>query len=342
MQLDIDAPDQEIANFPDHGMTAILTSNLDGHSFNFDRGFAIGILLLKLFLGEAQGVDFKTELEQEILSLQQQRNQAGQSAFLIFRATGDADFNATEDEPINYGEDYGLCLTDFDKETIRRRFSDLINSVVTSLILFMDEESDTYIEGVIDRLYFVDKEGRIVYPGRLTMSVNATLARRFDAKTKEDIGEFSKGLVKDRELYRVSRLLAKSLQHRPDNLRSFLFVWTALEIFINQTYFAYEIERMGHLIRENSLTVSEQNFDKMMKSLKKSTNLDQKFIVISALLASDTFETDNTEFFFLKGERNKLAHGEEIADADLPTKRVQTLLRKFLRLHLSTKKAKMQ
>jgi len=80
--------------------------------------------------------------------------------------------------------------------------------------------------------------------------------------------------------------------------------------------------------------MSKEFFSRIKSVLKDKYRLQDKFLVISSLLGPSSAEIDYKAFDALKKVRDRLTHGEEIADVDLPTSQVQALLRKLLRLHL--------
>lgn len=62
--------------------------------------------------------------------------------------------------------------------------------------------------------------------------------------------------------------------------------------------------------------------------------ISHKFTLIASWLSLEAAEEDIKEFMRAKKERDKLSHGQDLVEADLPVKEVQKLVRKYLQLHL--------
>ena len=176
------------------------------------------------------------------------------------------------------------------------------------------------------------------------------------------VSDLYKILIANQNLERVVRLLVSSLKTDNDVLRSFLFGWMALEIFINKAFSIYEprffneisighfpevlpqfLDRIQQVIKDKDifsgndfLTILRENSEKIRSEMQGNKyRLSDKFALVVSFIALESAEEDVKEFMTAKKQRDDLLHGQNIVEAKLPVEAVQKLTRKYLQLHLA-------
>ena len=123
----------------------------------------------------------------------------------------------------------------------------------------------------------------------------------------------------DIDLKNINRLLLDANLEYKDNLRSFLYIWTAMEIFIGIANKNYK----SRFTKKNLLTKKQERSD-----------LARNFHSISSLLTNHKHQKDFNEFKDIKMLRNSFIHENKASENELPTDRLKTLLKKYLSLYL--------
>jgi len=116
-------------------------------------------------------------------------------------------------------------------------------------------------------------------------------------------------LVRHRWLLRVQGLLLASLSNSDDPLRAFIFAWFALELLTHKLAEVYAPPGTRNRIRD-------------------------RFNAVSQALDGAGGGRD-AAFARARVIRNALLHGDDVIIDTLPSRSVQALVRKYLRLHLS-------
>lgn len=315
------------------GLKAILTSDIDHHLFIKDRGDAIKKMMGTASLGSKGSNDLEPKLNENINCIREQRKkQFNSGCFIIFEFTGKVEaldnLHTSPSEPLRDFGDFTINFDIVDEAEIKNKFKNKINHILTSLLLVNNYQ----IDKVTDGLYLLSKEGKVYYSysprvGKLkaipTIPINDVFL--------EQISNYSQIFSKTTDFERVCRLLIQAAIECDDNLRSFLFAWTALEIFINKIFKEYK-PKFLETYKVNQLpSLNQKLFDRLEED---ECSIQDRFIVISSLLSQEDAEEDLDKFRSVKKVRNDLVHGEDIDEDSLPTPSVVSLLRKYLKLHL--------
>jgi hypothetical protein len=115
-------------------------------------------------------------------------------------------------------------------------------------------------------------------------------------------------------------------------MRSFLAVWTAIEIFINKTFKAYEEPFFRELNEGDYPDARRQYFERLRDVMKDKYRLIDKFRLIAFQLRPEKADEDVSQLNWAKKDRDNLLHGQEIDKASLPVRTVQELARRYLHL----------
>jgi hypothetical protein len=197
-----------------------------------------------------------------------------------------------------------------------------------------------------------DGMARIEEDGQRSRSVGISGEMRWHVRTSyndaaPEEAESLMGRLEAQELRKIIDLFAKSLDPKNDRLSSFVLAWAALEIFVKVVFDSYSLDHISDKVR--SLTDSPYSGRvkralKNYKSKKDKYPLVVRFIVVAALAAEppgkrvENLDRDVSDFENIYQVRNAVYHvGElDVAEASLPTAtvEVQSLLSKYLRLHL--------
>jgi hypothetical protein len=197
-----------------------------------------------------------------------------------------------EANPERSEKDFGEYAVNFDAinvEKVTESFRDRAAALVSSLAI---SSSGHYpVEHITDGVYLVNGDGKVVYPFHTKdFEGPVSIIDHFDLAVLDLNPRYAEALVGDKEMRGVSTLLAYSLEVSTDRLRTFLFTWTALEIFINKT------------------------FSSVYKTQNKN-NIVDKFSVIASHLSGESSDEHIEQFKRIKGIRDRLVHRGEYEEA---------------------------
>jgi hypothetical protein len=139
-----------------------------------------------------------------------------------------------------------------------------------------------------------------------------------------------------KELNRITNLLARSLNTAAeDKFRSFVFGWTALEIFINKVFRQYEKAFVDAVISEADVDGASRYFERVTQVMEDKYRLVDKFSVIAAVLCGESSDADIDQLKRIKKARDNLVHGQDILETSLPNTELRELMSKYLREHIN-------
>lgn len=306
----------------------ILCANTSKYSIHSDRGLAVGTMMLKGLIGKGGEGEFEDHLETAVNSIKEERAKKYASGpFVVFSLGGETEVDLSKST-----KDVGQFVIAFDavdKERIKESYNEFINQHLTSL--FLVTKRDFRVNKVFEGFH-LEEDGKVFYSYTFSSSGTATVSNPLTEEIAKKLGDYFK-LKKNTGLDDICRLLVRASSEQSDKLRSFIFAWTALEIFFNKTFRFYEQKFLEkHTI--DSLPVLAQHFFKRLRDVMKGKySLKDKFIVIVSMLSDDA-ENDLQQFVNAKKVRDKLLHGEDIEENELPINDVIRLARKYLALHL--------
>lgn len=299
---------------------------------NFDRGSALGRMMLKFVVGQPSSTGFDEAIRAEIAEIQaERRNKQGGSSVLVFEANGDTD---TVSRAIR--EDHGdfmVTFDMFDKDELRRRHKQQIETMKLALCMLSDAPSKFSL--LTDDAYLTNDEARIIYSVNFKFSAEATLSRTASIEQLREIPAHYAKLETAGAFASVQRLFSQMAEFRADKLRAFLFGYAALEILISKLFKRYEGEFLAPLTSAGQPTLRERFLDRLKEVMKDKYRLTDKFVVVAALLfpnaAKAELEADYERFRCLKDRRDTIAHGDEFVEEALPVNEVSSLLLKYIK-----------
>jgi hypothetical protein len=124
-----------------------------------------------------------------------------------------------------------------------------------------------------------------------------------------------------------------------DHLRTFIFGWTALEIFINKVFSRYGGDFVSSGARVPETSRYSERITRAIENDKYP--LLDKFAIIAAVLMSESVVSDVdeydrvvNEFQGMKDVRDTFFHGQDVPETSLPNVELQSLFAEFLRRHV--------
>jgi len=319
-----------IATYPEMRSEAILAYDLDDHLFHVDRARALGLMMLKGFVGQGGEGSFGDRLERELAEIRETRKKdIGSGVFLVYKSEGEVDsWNPRNSKEL---EGFTIAFEGTPKGPIRQVHQAPINGVLTSFALGSDNVCG--VKKIADGIYFIDNAGKPAYSVDFKVAGSATVSTSLKLGVVEYVEKYAKVLSGHPELVDPARLLLQSLSDESDRLLSFLSIWSGLEIFVNKVFRSYEVTMFPKDEKKTSNAVPEPVVNRIREVMKDKYRIVDKFSVVSSLLAPDDAKADLAKFKIIKDIRDKLMHGGELELKALPIQDTQVLLRKYLRLH---------
>jgi hypothetical protein len=329
---DPDKGDIEVFKSDDGLISAVFTPDLRSHSYNADRGRAVGLFMLRGFTGQNKVVDFLSALEKEIQAIQEQREKnVGTSEVLVIHIIGEVDVVLSG--PMRTESDFSVAFDLIDKEDIKAKYRNTISAIMSAVSLSTNPPSD--VRRLLSDVYLKDDSGNCLYSISFSMSAEAYTSSRVSDEITALIAAHARSLLRLEPLSRVTRLLLQTSDKQNDRLRSFLSGWSALEMFLNKTFLFYEQEFIRRSLIDNAPSGIERYIDRIKDAIQRGKYpLLDKFIMIAACLGGATIEADIEIFRNLKDTRDDFFHKQEIVENNLPVAELRTLLARYLRAHI--------
>jgi hypothetical protein len=297
-----------------------------------NRHLALLSMMLRAMIGDPLTPDFPERLAEETAKVERQRLDAiGTDPVVVIEMNGDIDAAIPSNARVI--QDFFLCFDAFDKKALHDQLQSKVSAVLTALRIGADGRYEFH--PVVDGSYLTTDDGQVVHSasfeaGALGMYVSSRLTAAQLAQVAVDIPL----VLKAGGLERVIRLHAQSLNKATDNYRSFVASWSALEILVGKLFPIYQRLLAAELRAVSEGPGLQAYLDRVADVMGDKHNLADKFSVLSVYLDDEKQTDELSTFRSLKNVRDQLAHGEDIAEASLPTKEVQRLFDKYLRNHL--------
>lgn len=328
-------PDLTLFNDQAQGIRVNLTANANIHLRLLNRHLALLTMMLRSMIGAPLAPDFGERLAEETAKIDRQRLDAiGADPVVVIEVNGDID--ATIPSNARAIQDFVLCYDAFDKKVLRDQLQSKVSAVLTGLRL--GAEGRYEFRFLADGSYLTTDNGQIVHSTSFEAgSVGVYVSTGLTAAQRAQVAAAIPLVLKAGELERVIRLHAQSLNKATDNYRSFIASWSALEILIGKLFPAYQRLLAAELRAVSQAPGLHVYLDRVADVMGAKHNIADKFSVLSVYLDDEQCADEVTIFRSFKKIRDRLSHGEDIAEASLPTQEVQRLFDKYLRNHLRRK-----
>ena len=319
----------------DSSVRAILTGRPDEHCYELDRAQAVGYLMLKGMVGQREKDELKPEVENGIARIRDRRKEElGASETLVFVAEGEA--HADFSQPNRETDDYVVGFDIINKKTIVDAYGDQVNAALAALCLAAEHET-IQVKHVRGDVYLINELGKPLYSFEFSASFEGYSSRRTTSEIIREAQGQAVKLMSKRALSKVYRLLIEAVSRDNDELRRFMFGWSALEMLVNNVFSEYEKQFVQRLLEADPASHTHRYFKRIREVMKGKYNIADKFIVMAACIGDGSVETDIQEFIKIKKIRDALFHDKSVADKTLPTFATVELLKKYLRLHIKYK-----
>lgn len=305
----------------------LLCSEISTYASNSDKNNAANMIMLNRLTGATEQTNIQTILESNIKLIEAQRNKKYPTGpFIIFESMWDSDINISQETTHNLGSTT-LLLKKINIDVVKKKHDQLINNHLTAL--FLVALDDFTINKIFEHIYLTENN-TIYYPGLSSFGGSATFSNALTTESTEKLKEYIFKLGDNNQYNRITRLLFRASSNKSDNMKSFIFAWTALDIFLNKLFKIYKPKFF--------FKYTENEAPEVVKNIFEKTNdqysLMEKFIIIISIVHVD-IEIDVNKFKRIKKLRNDFIHGnKDIKETDLPTDELINLVRKYLTLHL--------
>jgi hypothetical protein len=324
--------DLELINDSKIASRAFLTSRPDIHTFEGDRGLAVGHLLLRgISYSRKTKEEYKRYVANEVEETQVARKKKfGDGPYLVITCDGETpNINHLN---LNDFEDFFICMDGFDKSKIRSRCRQFVSEILNTLALL--EAKNTSIRKVTDCVVFIQEDGKPIYSYTLTGGTASVYVSKPLADEQLNLlRELYRLVSEDTEMQRVRWLFRSSFEAEEDPLRSFLAAWSALEIFVNKSFQHYENTLFDGFRNKEYPEIQRKFLYRIREVMKDKYRLADKFAAICFQLSPGTADEDLQIFMDVKKIRDDLIHGNSVDESLLPIKSIHGLTSKYLRLH---------
>gem|GEM_PF-879797 len=307
-------------------------------------GAAVDAMILRCF-ADLSASDLEAAVAtatSEIIAEREGKTRAGRTV-LVLEANGDIVPSAHSARASDCGE-FIVCFDAVDEEAIEQDYR--ADEDAMKLALALDTSSPGSFTALSSGVYLTNEEGKPVYNLSYRRYAETALAMRLREDAPGRILARYQRLRQPGDLERVQRLfvqMADVKTGRLDRLRAFVSGWTALEILIGKAFKDYEEEFLAPLTKADHPTLRERFLKQVRDVMQDKYSLADKFDVVAAALfrsAPDSEVQDDCETFRkLKRIRNKVYHGEDYPERDLPVDELAGLLRKYVLGYVEAGKA---
>ena len=332
-----ETPAIELVVDSNRDMLAVVSNRPDDLCDQCDWGTGIANLLLTQIFVRNAGLDLtKPDESSDVIAKEVEKVREARKAdfgdgpCLVLKIKGSV--AAFPLEHTTEYRDFTISLGSSPKALIHQTSRPVITSVITALT--MAHAHPITLKKLSDRVVFFSTDGKPVYCYDFTARGHGYVSSAMSRTEVESAGKWYANLVAEPSLEKVCRLLTASLQTDGDMLRAFLSSWTALEIFVNARFSGYERQVFETVDEGNVPGTRRQYVDRIREVMKDKYRLADKFEVISCQLCPSDADKDLADFQKAKKLRDKMTHGDDVTESELPVVIVQNLVRKYLRLHV--------
>lgn len=323
------------------GITVVLTNDVNRHCLVLDTGLACTGLLFRGIFSDKKIHEVPIEIDAELKKIQEERVSKNKNcAYAVIIINGHKELDIKEDDQIDTGK-FRVCFDSVDKELLIERHKETVQSIVSSLSISTGPEY--YAEKISSGLYFIDSNNKPLYVFSIKCGRPRLIcANQINTEKEQEISEIIGLSIGNQQLKTPLRLLTQSLETTQDELRAFVFAWSALEILTNKIFSTYEEKFISNIESVHNSHGVNQFLMRIKEVMKDKYRLTDKFSLIASFLSneSDKITEDIESFKNMKKMRDSIFHGEEFDEETLPVENARRLVAKYLMAHmLSTKMA---
>jgi hypothetical protein len=312
------------------GKKVFLTGYTHDSLNHIDSVHTIGIALTAMFRGEAwdpnQFGPYLAETQQDRI-----RRYGDSAAFLVVEASHEADAASIGTIGQSEDRDYCLAITNGFKDAARERHKHFLDQ--SQIFLSFAMPSVAGFEETGSCIVADHPSGKPLYVLSASMTGRLSLSSPIPEDGPEQFATLFQHSGELDSFQTVFRLSACSASNARDNLRAYLFAFTALEVFVCKCIHWYKTQLEGLTERDHSPKI--HTYIERLRQRKEEHVLSYKFALIASFLALDNLDETITKFDQAKKCRNDIVHGAPFDEAALPIDKVRNWLGELMRLHLA-------
>jgi hypothetical protein len=286
-----------------------------------------------------------TRFREHVSATAQERKQryGTVSAFMILEASHEE--KASRIMPIGESaeRDFCLALPNGFRDEVEERHKTFLQQAQSFLYFAIPSVSGLQMVGSC--ILADHPGGKSLYVLTGSFSARPSILRPFPT-TLEDGPELLVSLFDhsvELEAYQTTfKLFAGSATNVRDNLRAFLFAFTALEAFLSRFFKRNKQTLSQH--RSLALSSEIRDYVEAIEKRRKDQGRTEddypiayKFALIGSYLSFDKLAETMDDFDNAATERNAVAHGLDLDEAKLPTEKVWALLGRVVRHYIALK-----
>jgi hypothetical protein len=120
-----------------------------------------------------------------------------------------------------------------------------------------------------------------------------------------------------------------ALQER-DFLKQFIYYFLVIEVLTHQTFKELDYSASIGQLNNIPLRIASSVTEFLIECQKETKNLSERFVWCAMLKWDEISDADITQFKIIKKFRDKIYHGEEVAETSLPVNSARQLALKLL------------
>lgn len=325
------------------GKKVYLTSRTDEIWNHIDTAQTISyVILTSLFHGKQWD---PTEFTNHRSARAQKRLQqyGDNSAFLVLEASHEEEASRIGTIAESEERDFCLALPNGFRDEVETRHKTFLEQAQSFLYFAMPSVSG--LQSAASCIVANHPNGKPLYVLTGSMSVRPTLSAPIPTDPADGPQLLTSLFEHSDELENFQptfRLFAGSAANVRDNLRAFLFAFTALESFLSKFFKSHKQHLLQH--RKNALSAKVLNYIEEIEQRRKDQGrteddypIPYKFALIASYFGFDDLDDTVDDFDDVTRDRNAIAHGYDFDEARLPTAKVWTLLGGIIRLYMRLK-----
>ena len=326
-----DGADTEVFLSDAPKLRAYVTEKPDEVFRRIDHGSAFAKLILMGFTRPTSEMTAEQALGHELDRLASARKPGG--VYVVF--DGAAEVEKPDLQHRRAVGDVDVALDAVDKAAVQAQFAPLIGHVLAALKLGQTDRADGQTEHRGTVALLLDGEREIYLLNLEAGAMRASLATPLTLESLRRSAALTKVLAAEDHLERVGRLFVESFKRQTDPLFAFIAAWSALEVFVGTTFKNTYQERWYAMLESSVPSSARPVIKRFEEVMSDKLRLADKFAVIASILDVNQAGTDLATFVRIKKVRDGFFHSPEPGAAILPLDTTQSLLRKYLGLHLS-------
>ena len=314
------------------GISIILSKDVNRHCLALDTGQAALYCIFNGIFGDKKIQELPSVIDAVVKKIQEERaSKEKTGAYAVIIIKGDAELDI-KDSLHRETEQFRICFDAINKESIQSLHKDIIYSIVSSLA--MTTEPEYHAVKITSGTYFLDENEKPLYSFTMEGRGGRYIASKpIDSERENEINNIISLTSSNLQFKTPYRLFTQSLETTQDQLRSFIFGWTSLEILINKTFSTYEECFITNIADDHDSHGVTQFLTRIKDTMKDKYRLTDKFSLIASFLSEDA-EADIESFKRMKSLRDDISHGKEFNEEALPVEEIRKMVAKYLKGHL--------